>query len=385
MDAGALHAERALQRARAWLMPQARAGFPDCVHEMNFPRWAGFSAGPERQSSDLFARAVLAGLLLDIADDALGDPAWQDELRRLARAEADRLAAARLPDRTGGWGYFPALPELPPDLDSLAGAIGLFARIATMHLPLCTAAIDLALSARCADGSLHTWLIGVDDPPAARALMRFGVDRFWGDTVDVEVCARFHAALALAEPTLHRSAIEDGIRHLLQAQRDDGTWPCTWYCSPLVATEFALSLLDRRPAGAGARRRALRHLIDQQHAEGGWGPIDDPGVDTALAVALLARADPTESPDAAHAVARGVAWLCDRQTLRGTWKPAPWIRMEVGRAQGQAGYVATFGCESLSTALGLRALVRAAARRREASQGTPLVGPSSARWGSESG
>lgn len=326
---------------------------------MDFPRLAGFGAGPERQRSDLFARAVLAGLLLDLADDALDDPAWQAELRGLARAEADRLAAARLPDRTGGWSYFPALPELPPDLDSLAGAIGLFARIAPMHLPLCAPAIDLALGGRRADGSVGTWLIGIDDPPAARALMCRGVDRFWGDTVDVEVCARFHAALALAEPAGHRSAVEGGIRHLLQAQRDDGSWSCTWYCSPVVATEFALALLNRQSAGDAARRRALRHLIDRQHAEGCWGSSGAPGVDTALAVALLALVDPTESPDASHAVARGLAWLCDRQTLRGTWKPAPWIRMEVGRAQGTAAYTATFGCESLSTALGLRALVRA--------------------------
>jgi len=349
--------DEARAAGRAWLMRQARAGFPGTAHVMAFPRWAGFLRGPQRQSSDLFTRSVLAGMLLDIADEAGDDPAWQAELRHIAGREAVRIAAARLRDRAGGWSYFPELPELPPDLDSLAAAVGLFARVAPQHLPLCEEPIRLALAQRRADGGIGTWLIAPDDPPALRARMRRGIERHWGDTVDVEVCGRFYGALRLADAAHHASVLEGGTGFLLAAQQPDGAWPCTWYWSPASAMELCLPAFDAASAAAAdARRRACRHLEARQHPDGGWGRWESVPLDTALALTLLC--DPL-SPKNEDAVARGIDALCDQQTLQGHWKATPWIRMDIGRAQGATTRTATYGCETLSTVACMRALLRA--------------------------
>ena len=46
------------------------------------------------------------------------------------------------------------------------------------------------------------------------------------------------------------------------------------------------------------------------------------------------------------------------QTRRGAWLATPWIRMDVGRAQGTATHRLLFGCDSITTAHALRALLR---------------------------
>lgn len=309
---------------------------------MQFPRWAGFGGAEDLQASDGFARTVLGALLLDIVVCLPADHSARPALQGFAQREADRAAAAKLADRHGGWSYFPGLPDLPPDLDSLAAAIVLFARAAPQHLRLCEVPIALALAQRASGSGCRTWLIHPQDPPAAAARMHAAVARHWGDTVDLEVNARFAAALQAAG---HPAAA--GIAAILHGARcTDGTWPVTWYASPLVALDLARDLpgIDADVSLAGVRRR--------MRADGGWGDErESTTLDTALAVDLLAAADPA-------AAAAGAAWLCGEQTRRGAWLATPWIRMDVGRAQGTATHRLLFGCDSITTAYALRALLR---------------------------
>jgi squalene-hopene/tetraprenyl-beta-curcumene cyclase len=308
---------------------------------MTFPRWGGFS-GPERQASDQFARCIVALALLDAAEALPGRPEVSQALRGVARDEAELLAERRLQDRQGGWSYFPELPELPPDLDSLSAALALFARVAPAHLALCDGPVELALQQQRADGSCPIWLIHPEDPGAARERMQRSVQLHWGDTPDVDVNARFAAALACAG----RSAEAARVSAFVQSQQQaDGLWPATWYWSALVPTELALTL----PGTAAEPARAT--LRRTQQADGGWGAPDATTQETALAVWLLAGHDD-------DACARGVAWLCDNQTRRGAWRASPWIRMDIGRAAGRSAYCARFGCEAVETALALRALAR---------------------------
>ncbi|HUG24164.1 prenyltransferase/squalene oxidase repeat-containing protein [Piscinibacter sp.] len=360
MKQGPPTVDEAAARARAWLMEQARRGFPGTAHVMQFPAWAGFTWGAQHQASDLFTRSVLAGVLLDIGETVDDDPAWQDELRDIARREAHYVAQGRLADRAGGWSYFPELPELPPDVDSLAAAISLFARVAPEHLRLCERPIELALAGRRADGSLSTWLIAPEDAPAARSLMRCAVDRHWGDGADADVCARFHAALQQANARQHAGDIAAGLQWLLKQQGADGAWPGSWYGSPAYVIELAWPLISRLGAGHEAPLRALRHLLSLQRPDGGWGEGQSVPLDTGLAVGLLCRAQPDVSSDL---TARALSVLCEQQTLTGHWKATPWIRMDIGRAQGRVSRSATYGDETLSTAVCLRALMQSRKHR----------------------
>jgi squalene-hopene/tetraprenyl-beta-curcumene cyclase len=328
-------------RAALWLSGQAAQGWPDTAHVMLFPKWAGFTADPERQHGDGFTRAVLAGVLLDMAE--LDGPRAQD-WRALARAEAERLAAARLPHLQGGWSYFPGLPELPPDLDSLGAAISLFARVAPEHLPLAQGPTALALAGRKEGGDIATWLIGPDDHAATRALMQRAIALYWGDSLDIEVNARFHAALAQADAQAHAIDIERGTALLLAHRSAEGDWAPTWYTSRAYATELAMPLLRQSEAGQAALRRAL-----SQAAEASL----DNAQDAALTLHLLHQ---PEAPPAPALAAFAIDLILRQQDRDGHWEPQPWICMDVGRATGPAHRRLYHQSASLTTAWCLRAL-----------------------------
>ena len=338
-----------IDRAKRYLLDQAAVGFPEARHTMRFPRQAGFTAASEEQSTDVFTRAVLASVLLDAAerDD---DVPFRDAIQALAHREAEYVAAARLHRRAGGWSYFPGLPELPPDLDSLSAALLLFARAAPERTDLCAEPVALALGNARPDGSIATWLISPRDDPADRRLMELGVSRFWGDGSDVDVCAHFYFALWTLDRERYGEVARRGARHVEEKQLSDGSWEATWYHGRAYGTALCLRLLRAVGTGEGAVSRAADFLSRAESP--------DPQ-DTALALwaaAIAGRDLPEPSRE------RAITLLLDRQTDAGHWSASPWIKMDVGRAAGVKGRILTYGSATLTTAFCLRALLDA--RRR---------------------
>ncbi len=93
--------DQAIERAKRHLLSQAEAGFPETRHTMQFPRREGFHARKEEHSSDVFARAVLAGVLLDIRELSDSDEHFKDTLQEIAYREA-RLCSPGYLERQGG-------------------------------------------------------------------------------------------------------------------------------------------------------------------------------------------------------------------------------------------------------------------------------------------
>lgn len=341
---GPIAMRRAAGRAWAFLSGQAEAGFPDARHEMTFPHAQGFTGSTERQGSDLFARAVIGGLMMDLAE---ASPEHADAAKSLAEREADHVAAGRLADRAGGWSYFPGLPELPPDLDSLAAASALLARAAPRHLARCEGPIELALSQRRADGAIDTWLVAAGDPPQAQALMRRAVELCWGNTVDIDVLARFYRALLRFDP-VRVGTVGAGTRLIEAAQRADGAWQGTWYAGPYHGTSLCVELL----VAAGTAQEAVARACGFARlalAEPGLTPVN-----TALCLWTL------------HIAGEDVAWhegamerLAAAQSDDGSWPEEPWIEMAMGRARGRVTKILTWGSRSVASATCLRALALA--------------------------
>lgn len=316
--------EPAVSRARAWLLEAGAGGFAEATHEMTFPHALGFSGEAERQRGDLFSRAVLGQWLLDMAE-ALGGDA---ELEQLAVAQADHLAANRLTGCTGGWSYFPGLPELPPDLDSLAAVIELFVRVAPSRLALCEPGIALALSQRTADGAIPTFLIAPADPPERRKAMERGVALYWGQSCDADAMARFHHALLLLDRA--RYAPLAPLEWLAGQQQADGSWRVPWYAGAYTGTRLVLRLFGALEPAHPAAVRARAFLAQT--------PLDD------SAQALAQSMAPVEG-------------LLPLQQADGAWPPSAWIRMPMGRPGGHIQRVLTWKSRTLTTALCLRALL----------------------------
>lgn len=357
--------EQAIARAVDYLRAEAEGGFAETRHVMRFPRASGFSTERDAHVAGPFARAVIAGALLDVGE-RLGDAdsaaigasregGFAEWAATVARREAEHLALCRLTDRAGGWSYFPTLPELPPDLDSLAAAIALFARAAPDLLPLCEEPIAMALTAMDADGGIETWLVAERDPDVEA--MRGGIAEHWGRGADLDVCARFFHALALADRARFGDAVARGAHFVRERQRADGGWSATWYWGEAQACDLAMRFLRGADDDSGARARASRFLLDAQREDGGWGVWESVPLDTALALGTLADTGVDVSPDA---IARGVESLLSFQTLGGFWKGTPWIKMDIGRATGTIARTATYKSAAVTTAFCLRALAACA-------------------------
>jgi len=347
--------ERAIDRASEFLLLQAQKEFSEARHDMTFPHAAGFSGASEQQSSDVFARATLGSLVHDIAT---ADPlnGSSGELFGVARREADYIAARKLQRCHGGWSYFPDLPELPPDADSLAAALSLFARAAPEYVELCRAPIEMVLAGAKTDGSFETWVIAPDDPAPIRERMEWGVRWCWGIGADVDVIANFYRALDAADSAGYAAAIQRGARMLQGAQPENGLWEATWYAGPAYATGLCLDVLRAAGLGSEAQRRAAKALRSTQRSDGSWGAAQPLPLETAFSMWVLGS---TSEAAGDAAFEHGARALADLQSADGSWPESPWIRMPIGRATGNVTRVATYQSVAITTAFCLRTLVAA--------------------------
>jgi squalene-hopene/tetraprenyl-beta-curcumene cyclase len=345
----------AIAAAKSYLLAQAREEFPETAHVLFFPRRAGFRVKRERQASDVFARSVLASVLLDAAD-LDEDPSFRRAIEEIARREAAHVAAAKLTDRAGGWSYFPDLPELPPDLDSLSAALLLFQRASPDNLALGEEPVRLALESARADGAIETWLISPRDDPGLKRAMRRGVAKFWGNRIDLDVCAHFYYALWSCDRKRHGDIVRRGACYLAAEQEASGSWEASWYHGRAYGVGLCLRLLRAVGTDDESARRAVEFLRREQRPDGGWAVWETDAQETALTLWAMGESTPTP------VLERAVASILDYQTREGHWKASPWIEMNAGRAHGRPGPSLTYSSATLTAAFCLRALLWA---RRE--------------------
>jgi squalene-hopene/tetraprenyl-beta-curcumene cyclase len=367
------HPDRAFAAgALRWLLGQWRLGFREAAHVMRFPPEAGFT-GPDVQLGDTFARALVAGSLLDADTHADG------QLRPCIEREARYLAAARRPE-PGLWSYFPSLPELPPDADDDAevlrvlfrhGAAGELVPPARALVPQeeIRACLELAFG-ECAhpDGSFETWLVPRGQGGAA-ARQREYSRRFWGEGPDVEVMANLLDAAAQFDPVMYAEPVRRGTRYILAAQDDDGSWPATWYHGKLYAA-YACCRLLAGPAGAqptareqattgpAALSRCAGFIEAQVAADGGWAADaerDPDPVSTALALLALAEMHQAGIAVPYALVERGLRRLACWQGPDGGMPVAPFIQMQLGRTGELAAQTLSYGSRTVTAAFALRA------------------------------
>lgn len=327
------------------LMHEADARFPDTTHTMVFPKRAGFTAESETQTSDTFPRAVLAGALADALPHL--SQGHCTAVRGLAAREAEHVWAARVPGMQCPFRYFPGLPELPPDADTLAAVLLLLAKVAPGHMAQLVPAIDALEADVNTRGWARTWQITATDPTSARTIMNRAIKDHWGDTFDVGVNA--HVTLALTAVGRLDTARKVG-QSLSTQQAEDGTFVPRWYAGEIIGTALCLTAL--RPVLPSARAVAVaRHaLLARQQQDGGWGLRRSDPLSTAYALWALSEDGPSD------VLKRGAHCLLDHQRRDGTWNNVPWITMPI-RGKGIGGCrVASFGSCSVTTALAVRTL-----------------------------
>jgi squalene-hopene/tetraprenyl-beta-curcumene cyclase len=235
----------------------------------------------------------------------------------------------------GGWA-FEFANDGYPDIDDTAEVVLALRRIGAGTVPGVDAAvqrgIDWVIGMQSRDGG---W--GAFDADNTRRLVEKLPFCDFGAVIDppsADVTA--HVVEMLAHCGYGASdAARRGVRWLLDAQEEDGTWFGRWGANHLYGTGAAVPALVAAGLDPASRpvRRAVQWLEAHQNADGGWGEdlrsyTDDSwrgrGTSTAsqtawaLLALLAADAAPARSPTS-QAIERGIGWLIDTQRPDGGW------------------------------------------------------------------
>jgi squalene-hopene/tetraprenyl-beta-curcumene cyclase len=228
----------------------------------------------------------------------------------------------------GGWA-FEFENDWYPDIDDTAEVILALRRTGLAADPSVDRALAWLLGMQCRDGG---W--GAFDVDNTRTLCREHPFCDFGELIDppsADVTA--HIVEMLAATGNHSGALDRGVRWLLDAQEQDGSWFGRWGANYVYGTGAAIVALVAAgvPASGPVIRAAVDWLVDHQNDDGGWGEdlrsYDDPvwkgrGTSTASqtgwALQGLIAAGERESSG------RGVRFLVDTQQADGTWDE-PWF------------------------------------------------------------
>jgi squalene-hopene/tetraprenyl-beta-curcumene cyclase len=301
--AGESPADPRMMRALEWLIgAQSRIEQPE-VDNRNpgAPRIGGwaFQPGNETMVDNDDTGAVLAAYGDALAGGALD----RDAGRRVSASRdlgRDWLLGMQNPD--GGWSAFVhGMPAKRPG-------------------PLFSGPVEVSLEDPI--GAVRTLL----DPP-----------RELGDPSTEDLTGRVLDGLGRVGLTTASPAVARAIEFLRVQQFDHGGFWGRWTVNYLASTACVLQGLARVGADMTEPwvRHAVRFVLERQNADGGWGELPDSYRDPALAgrgpsMAPLTGLVLTGLIDAgdgsSDAVARGIAYLLDRQRADGTWPHGDWLQ-----------------------------------------------------------
>ncbi|GHF38044.1 squalene-hopene/tetraprenyl-beta-curcumene cyclase [Amycolatopsis bartoniae] len=230
----------------------------------------------------------------------------------------------------GGWA-FEFANDIYPDTDDTAEVVLALRRTAHPDRPRVKEAIDRAVvwlqGMQSRDGG---W--GAFDADNTRELTTKLPFCDFGAVIDppsADVTAHIVEMMA-AEGLANSPECRRGVKWLLDAQEDDGSWFGRWGANHLYGTGAAVPALVAAGVSPGdpAVRRAVKWLESCQNPDGGWGEDlrsyrdpawigkgDSTASQTAWALLALLAAGERESA----MVKRGVRWLVETQRADGTW------------------------------------------------------------------
>lgn len=313
-----------INRSLDYLLTQQDMDFPEAKDRMFFSKSGGFIGDQEHQQGDVFQRALIVDTLLDARS-------FFPNADEIIKKEVEKLVAAKLTRVSGGWSYFPSLPEMPPDTDCLAQVIQVLVKSKYEKIyEEVSDPVSLLLS-QCSydDGSFETWIVDNNDTSEETAIIKNAIERVWKmrGGKDNEVVANILYGLYLYDYPHLKDRIEKGVNCLEERQSKEGYWVSTWYWGNYYGTYISVRIIKAVKPDSPALKKAEDFLINSQNFDGGWGEVGSDPLNTGLALLSLSLLESKEK----ECYINSINYLCSTQNKRGYWDRVEFIKKDTGK------------------------------------------------------
>lgn len=334
------------------LLKQRAKGYPELKHWMDFLHEEGFTATDQYLGGDVFSRAYILNLLLEMC--SYGIKIDQNEIL----SEIEYLVGKKSRFFQVGWSYFPDLPELAPDIDTLSEMVKIW--VSTGKNEVLKAVIyntvDFALcNSRNDNGAFNTWILDENDKSEISIRALKAAKEIWGTEPDPEVNANFLNALSLLDFTKYEGVIEKGVDWLLGMQNEDGYWGSTWYVGNYYGCYICSKLFKKINLKNENVIYIIEYLKKSQNRNGSWGDADGNVLDTSYAISALV--DIAQEKEIKIILERGIKYIIDQNDNSGYWGGCNFIKMNLGRVSGKTRII-TYKSSILTTAMCINSIVK---------------------------
>ncbi|MDF1617269.1 hypothetical protein [Petrocella sp. FN5] len=257
-----------------WILNQSKSGYPELTHWGVFLHPYGFTGEEQALPGDVYYRSYLLNLMFSMKNNsAITNAYFEKELNYLENRKHRYFKE--------GWGHFPDLPEIPPDIGTLGEIIlnAVAARDVTL-LKYTKELVDKIISQNPnKDGTINYWLTEKDQKGFFNSIssvkciyIRTLLKKMYKNPV-ISANAQFIYALIILDYNKYSEVIENVYSSILSKQNPDGSWKDYYFTGVHFAIWQILRCTKQLNRFNSQIRLSLKYLLESQHDNGAWGQV----------------------------------------------------------------------------------------------------------------